>query len=65
MDGERPRQPNCSGITELLWALIQRCWDEEARSRPEMREVITVLGEVSVFILHPIEKTIAHVSSQK
>jgi len=60
MDGERPRRPNCSDITESLWTLIQRCWDKESRNRPEMREVITELVKMSVFLLHLDDKSLTH-----
>ena len=64
MDGERPKRPNCANITELLWSLIQRCWDKDARNRPDMRKVITELGEMSVLsFVWMIDRTYA--SSQK
>lgn len=32
--GERPSRPTHPGLTEGLWALIQRCWAQEVHLRP-------------------------------
>ena len=65
MDGERPKRPNCANITELLWSLIQRCWDKEARNRPKMRKVIAELEEMSVLSFIWMIKNHTYASSQK
>ena len=49
MTGRRPGRPDHPGFTEQLWALTQRCWDGEARGRPEIQEVVKALGEPSPF----------------
>ena len=52
MAGERPERPNHPGFTEPLWALTQRCWGKDPRSRPKMQEVAKVLKELSALPLH-------------
>ena len=44
--GERPRRPNHSDFTELLWVLTQRCWSHKPRNRPNIKEVIKVLKDL-------------------
>ncbi|KAF9644747.1 kinase-like protein, partial [Thelephora ganbajun] len=41
--GERPPRPEHPAVTDGLWGLIQRCWDQEPRLRPEAAEVLQVL----------------------
>ena len=60
----RPRRPSHSDFTESLWSLTQRCWSQEAQDRPNIREVIEVLKQVSVPILLLNDECITHVSSQ-
>jgi len=43
MGGERPPQPTHQALTDELWNLMQRCWDQEPQSRPEMSEVVQIL----------------------
>jgi len=43
ISGKRPQQPTHPAFTEDLWALVQRCWDQDPRLRPEVTEVLTVL----------------------
>ncbi|KAF9651098.1 kinase-like protein [Thelephora ganbajun] len=40
VDGERPPRPTHPTFTDDLWALTQRCWDQEAHLRPQMSEVL-------------------------
>ena len=42
--GERPPRPAHPSCTDNLWALIQRCWDQDCRSRPEISEVLQDLA---------------------
>ena len=49
MKGKRPPRPVHLDLTTELWELMQRCWDQEPRSRPEMSEVLRVLLNSSVF----------------
>ena len=46
--GERPPRPTHPTLTENLWTLMQRCWDHDPHSRPEVSEVLQVLLSPSV-----------------
>ena len=48
MQGRRPPRPTHPTFTENLWTLMQRCWDHDPRSRPEVSEVSRVLFILSV-----------------
>jgi len=48
MAGERPPRPTHPTLTDELWELIQRCWDQEPQSRPKILEVAQVLRSQSV-----------------
>ena len=39
MDGRRPPRPDHPQLTDHLWVLMQRCWDQNPLSRPEISEV--------------------------
>ena len=41
--GERPPRPTHSTLTDELWALTQRCWDQDADLRPQMSEISRAL----------------------
>ena len=43
VQGGRPPQPTHPAFTEDVWALMQRCWDQGPRLRPEVQEVSKVL----------------------
>lgn len=43
MRGDRPRRPTNTACSDELWAIMQRCWDQEPRLRPEVSEVTQVL----------------------
>ena len=32
--GERPSRPTHPALTDELWMLAQRCWDQDTRRRP-------------------------------
>ena len=52
MSGKRPSRPTHPALANPLWALIQRCWDQDPHLRPEVSEVLRVLFDLeSVF--HP------------
>jgi hypothetical protein len=44
MSGKRPPRPTHPALTDELWALMQRCWDQTPRLRPEILEVLNVLN---------------------
>ena len=43
--GIRPKRPRHLGLTDGLWELNQRCWDQEPLLRPGMSEVICHLRD--------------------
>ena len=46
--GMRPSRPTHPALTEPLWELMQRCWDEEPLLRPEAAEISRILRASSV-----------------
>ena len=44
MSGKRPCRPSHLGFTDELWTFTQCWWDQDPRLRPEVSEVLTVLG---------------------
>ena len=46
--GGRPQRPTHPTFTENLWTLMQRCWDHDPHSRPEVSEVLQALLTPSV-----------------
>jgi len=48
MGGKRPFRPIHPSFTDELWALTQRCWDQDPHLRPEVSEVFKVLGGLLV-----------------
>ena len=48
VQGNRPPQPTHPTFTGELWALVQRCWDQNPDLRPEVPEVLGVLRSLSV-----------------
>ena len=47
----RPPRPTNLTLTDGLWVLVQRCWDQEAHLRPKASEVLRVLHSLSVTFL--------------
>ena len=45
--GKRPSRPAHRSCTDGLWALIQRCWDQDPGSRPEILEVSQIFSSIS------------------
>ena len=41
--GKRPPRPTHPAFTEVLWTLMQRCWDHDPHLRPEASEVSQIL----------------------
>lgn len=46
--GERPSRPAHPALTNQLWVLVQKCWDQDPQLRPEITEVLQVLPVLSV-----------------
>ena len=49
VNGKRPPRPLHPVLTSQLWTLVQRCWAQDPRLRPEASEVLKVLPAPSVF----------------
>ena len=44
MRGERPPRPTHPALTDELWVLTQRCWNQDPHLRPEISKVLKVLN---------------------
>jgi hypothetical protein len=42
--GKRPQRPTHPTLTDKLWKLVQDCWDQDPRLRPEGLKVLKVLN---------------------
>jgi hypothetical protein len=51
LDGERPARPTHPNLTDELWVLMKRCWNQDPHLRPEMSEVLETLRGSSVSLL--------------
>ena len=56
MEGERPPRPNNPTFTDDAWILMQRCWDQEPRSRPGIGEVLQDLVSSLLWSLYQFTK---------
>jgi len=52
--GKRPPRPTHPTFTENLWTLMQRCWDPDPHSRPEISEVLQTL--LTPLVSRPFER---------
>ena len=55
MGGERPARPQEKlelGLTDPVWDITARCWDQDPAKRPNMVEVIRPIREWLVLFLH-------------
>ena len=43
LSGKRPDRPIHPGLTDKLWDLVQRCWEQEPLRRPEISKVVSLL----------------------
>jgi len=41
--GERPPRPTHPALTDALWSLTQRCWDQDALRRPQGLQILRSL----------------------
>ncbi|KAF9791978.1 kinase-like domain-containing protein, partial [Thelephora terrestris] len=48
--GERPERPIHADLTDGLWALMKKCWDQDPLRRPTILEVLGILRDWSVFL---------------
>ena len=54
MGGKRPSRPTHPTLTDYLWTLIQRCWDQDPHLRPEVSEALQVL---TLSVSHPFRRS--------
>ena len=52
--GQRPPRPTHPTLTDGLWVLMQRCWDQEVHLRPNALEVLRILHGLSVIVLNHV-----------
>ena len=48
--GKRPQKPSrfdAPGISSAVWKVAKKCWDEKAKDRPEVHEVLQRLEKIS------------------
>ena len=50
MRGERPPRPTHPALTDELWALTRRCWDQIPHLRPEISQVLNLLNGMWVLL---------------
>ena len=53
MNGERPTRPVEAqelGLTDFVWEMTIRCWDQDPAERPTMTDAIQSLRRWSVFL---------------
>ena len=51
--GERPSRPTHPALTDKLWTLTQRCWDQDIRRRPNALRIscsLYVLAQNGVYL---------------
>lgn len=53
MEGKRPPRPEHPAFSPDLWILMERCWNQEPSSRPDISEVLRALISSSVFLSPP------------
>lgn len=44
LNGERPPRPTHATCTDVLWDLMERCWEDDPYSRPEVGEVLKIVS---------------------
>ena len=53
ISGGRPPRPMHSGLTDGLWELMNKCWDQDRHNRPRMLEVLLALNPFTNECPHP------------
>jgi len=43
----KPANPMAIGISDPLWELIQKCWDDDRTRRPQIQEVVAGVGSAA------------------
>jgi hypothetical protein len=44
---QRPRRFNAPGITSAVWTVADKCWNQEAEERPDVRIVVDALKQIA------------------
>lgn len=44
--GKRPKRTEARGLTDDVWALIERCWARDPKERPTIDVVIQELSRI-------------------
>jgi len=57
IEGERPPRPVDPTLTDNVWTLVERCWDQEPQSRPGMKRVLQDLAPSLLQSLHRSSKS--------
>ena len=45
MEGERPDRPQERDLTDSVWDMTERCWQEDPVFRPKIKEVVAILRD--------------------
>jgi len=45
---DKPKDASAIGFSDPLWSFVQRCWDGDAKLRPDVGEVVTHVWEAAV-----------------
>jgi len=43
LSGKRPARPTDESLTDALWEMVKRCWNDDPKSRPGISEVVDCL----------------------
>jgi len=52
----RPQEAQGLGLTNSVWEMVVRCWDQDPVLRPTMTEVVRLAREWRVFSFYPWNK---------
>ena len=65
LQGNHPPRPTHPAFAEKLWTFMQRCWDGDPNSRPEVPEALQILLATLVSHLdsHPTHERISWIES--
>ena len=53
LKGDRPDRPNDQGITDVIWRMVEQCWDFIPSQRMSSGEVVRLLVEELQQIFDP------------
>ena len=64
LNGSRPSRPDCCEVSDLVWRVIEGCWNPDASRRMEIEEVVTLLEELSRILSPRVQRTCWKVKPQ-